>query len=110
MYTPLFESLLRSSTETARVGCNDEAAVVALIWLLNKQVRKTKISILGFDNSMQAFSTGLTSYDFNVAGSVRAMLEYIVSPRTRQGTRSKVVCSSGFVIERAICREQVSSF
>lgn len=73
---------------TAWVAINDELALMAMRYLRRARVRvPSEVSVVGFDDSVDAFGAGLSSYDFNVTGVVRAMLDHIVARRTPVGLR-----------------------
>jgi DNA-binding LacI/PurR family transcriptional regulator len=99
-----FRRLAKDPSITAWVGLNDEIAVEALIYLRSNKVRVPEdVSVMGFDDSMEAGFQGLTSYCFNGASAMHLMTEYIVraaSPLIR-GDAGKPVIIEGFVHERA---------
>jgi len=79
---PVFERALADTTVTAWVCCNDPVALAALHYL--KTVRQVvvpgRLSVVGFDNTLDAFSSDLTSYDFNIPAVVRAMIDFVIRP------------------------------
>ena len=103
-FTEHFRRLARDRSITAWVGLNDEIAIEALIYLRSNDVRVPgDISLMGFDDSIEAGFQGLTSYCFNGASAMHLMAEYIVrpdSPLMRAGN-GKPVIIKGFVHERA---------
>ncbi len=82
--TQLFPVLDRAVLDrgvTALVGVNDWTALVAMAHARERGVRVPEdLSIAGFDDTFEAFSHGLTSYDYNMPALVGAMLEHILSP------------------------------
>jgi hypothetical protein len=60
------------------------------------------ISVMGFDNTIEAFSHDLTSYNFNVRGATRAMLNHILHPRISGSpqTESRIEEIKGLIMER----------
>lgn len=79
---PLMTQALSDQTLTAWVCGNDAIALECLDFLTSRGVRVAqRISLSGFDNSLDAFYQKLTSYSFNGEAIVRAMLQHIVRPR-----------------------------
>lgn len=79
---------------------NDDLALIALDYLREAGVRlPRKMSPVGFDDTLEGFGEGLTSYSFNVAAIVNEMLEHVLAPgRTRP--RDGSVEMAGMVVER----------
>ncbi|MBD3239415.1 MAG: GntR family transcriptional regulator [Chitinivibrionales bacterium] len=88
---PVFEPLLRHlllpaleeaiclKEATAWVAGNDVVALACLAWLREKGIRiPDELSLVSFDDTYEAFSEEITSYDFGVPAVARAMLEYCV--------------------------------
>jgi DNA-binding transcriptional regulator YhcF (GntR family) len=103
---PLFEEALRDRSITCWVCASDEVAIPALRFLdrRHKSV-PSEISVIGFDDSVDALHRGLTSYNFNGVGAVRAMLRHVLSgsPALEPGgTRSFDV--NGYLVERRSTR------
>ncbi len=100
---PRLEQALRTAGVTAWVTANDDVGVTALEYLRehNRKVPED-MSVVGFDDSMEAFTSKLTSYNFNNAALARAMLQSVMTPRRfRQLTDcSGPVEVRGFVNER----------
>jgi DNA-binding LacI/PurR family transcriptional regulator len=83
MMRPLFEKALRDTGITAWVMANDFAATLAVDYLKEKDLRAPeKVSIIAFDNTLDAMEYQITTYDFNNNGIVTMMLRYILSPST----------------------------
>ena len=101
---PVFDALAAASGPTAWVCYNDAIAVAALSYCRRHRIAVPQdVSIAGFDDTMEAFGLGLTSYSFNVPGVVSAVFEYLLSPR-RPGQlsgRPRVIEVPGMVMERA---------
>lgn len=95
---PLLDSASRSKA-TAWVCATDEVAIEALTYVRNRGLRVPRdISVMGFDDSFEAFTAGLTSYSFNTASAVRPMLDFLLRPRTSRPSRSATpVTIRGFV-------------
>ncbi|MBD3243818.1 MAG: GntR family transcriptional regulator [Chitinivibrionales bacterium] len=84
----LFARALKHDSVTAWVTINDEFALMALRFLRRRRIAvPDRLSVVGFDDSVEAFGAGLSSYNFNVAGVVRAMLEHLVARRPPTGVR-----------------------
>lgn len=101
---PLFEQALRCSETTAWVAANDEVGVEALSFLREHGRRVPRdISVIGFDDSLEAFLAELTSYNHNEHAVLHAMLDYVLDPRRNRALsaqRSSPVEIEGFVNER----------
>lgn len=79
----LFEKALRDRHITAWLMANDFAATLALDYCKDKKIRVPEdISIMAFDNTLDAMEYQLTTYDFNNNGIVTTMLRYILAPST----------------------------
>jgi DNA-binding LacI/PurR family transcriptional regulator len=77
---PLMTAAARDPA-TAWVGVNDWAALVAMDWLRRRSAKSgTRTALLGFDDTFEAFSHGLTSYNFNMPALVQAMLGHVLEP------------------------------
>jgi DNA-binding LacI/PurR family transcriptional regulator/DNA-binding transcriptional regulator YhcF (GntR family) len=99
---PLFERALAESSITAWVGGNDGTAVNALAYLREKGIKvPDDISVIGFDNSMEAFENQLASYDFNYSAIVHQMLSFIARPSGMAAIPASVPIEvEGLLIER----------
>jgi DNA-binding LacI/PurR family transcriptional regulator/DNA-binding transcriptional regulator YhcF (GntR family) len=79
--SPLLTKALRERDITAWIFANDFAATLALDFLDAAGVSVPRdLSVIGFDNSLDAMEYQLTSYDFNTVGIINAMIRYIISP------------------------------
>jgi DNA-binding LacI/PurR family transcriptional regulator len=101
--TGMMESVLSDKRITVWVAANDLIAFELLAFLEKGNMRIPKdISIIGFDDLFESFVRGLTSYNFNIAGIVRALLGHILNPwigRTNLSPTNSVTVN-GAVIER----------
>ena len=96
----LLEHILRTRNATAWVVYNDEVGVTALEFLRRKGVRlPEQLSLVGFDNTLEGYRLGLSSYDFNAPAIVNALLEHILAPK-RAGPRALGAKIRGMVLER----------
>jgi len=76
---PLFEQAKNQADITAWVCENDVVALCALNFLQSKNIPvPRRISLIGFDNSFEAASRLITSYDFNMSGLAHALLGYLL--------------------------------
>jgi len=98
----LCEKALRDKTITAWLMANDFAATLALDYLKEKNIRMPEdISIISFDNTLDAMEYQLTSYDFNNNGIVTMMLRYVLMPSTIPANqRGKFVEVEGTIVVR----------
>lgn len=80
--TPLLEMALARRDITAWVAANDNIALEAQDFLAGHG-RKTPrdLSLIGFDDTMEAFINGLSSYNFSAPAVMNAMLSHIIDPR-----------------------------
>ncbi|MBN1578089.1 MAG: GntR family transcriptional regulator [Chitinispirillaceae bacterium] len=85
---PLFEKALDNRTITAWVMANDFAATIAIDFLKEHKVRiPDDLSVISFDNTLDAMEYQLTSYDFNNHGIITMMLRFIVASHTIKPAR-----------------------
>jgi len=76
---PLFARALKDPDVTAWVCCNDEMAYLALDFLLEQGIDvPNRVIVIGFDDRIESFARGLSSYSFNVPVLVAAMVEHIL--------------------------------
>jgi hypothetical protein len=100
---PLFEEALRKTGITAWVGANDTVSSRAL-WFLRRARTPvpSRISVMGFDDSEEAFRQNLTSYNWNASGIMAAMVSHILDwrPSRSRAASTHPVEVEGFVTER----------
>jgi DNA-binding transcriptional regulator YhcF (GntR family)/DNA-binding LacI/PurR family transcriptional regulator len=98
----LCEKALRDKTITAWLMANDFAATLAFDYLKEKNIRVPEdISLIAFDNTLDAMEYQLTSYDFNNNGIVTMMLRYVLTPSTIPvSQRGKFVDVEGTIVVR----------
>ncbi len=87
---------------TAWVGENDTACLACLDYLrLNGLAAPEHVSVVGFDDSFEAFLSRLTSYNFNGAAYMRAMLSHVLNPlETRSRKHADRTMFPGYIVER----------
>jgi DNA-binding transcriptional regulator YhcF (GntR family) len=79
---PLFEQALASGA-TAWIGANDAVALNAVSWLRDRGIDVPgAISVVGFDDTVEALRGDLTSFRFSCAAMARSMIQQIMSPST----------------------------
>lgn len=98
----LCDKALRDESITAWLMANDYAATLALDYLKEKNIRVPEdVSIIAFDNTLDAMEYQLTSLDFNNNGIVTMMLRYILTPSTIPASqRGKFVEVEGTIVVR----------
>lgn len=85
---PLFEEALAEKGITAWVMANDFAATIAMDFLKEREIHIPEdLSIISFDNTLDAMEYQLTSFDFNNHGIITMMLRHILAPHTITGAR-----------------------
>jgi DNA-binding LacI/PurR family transcriptional regulator/DNA-binding transcriptional regulator YhcF (GntR family) len=94
---PLLEGALASGA-TAWIGANDVCALNALKWLREKGVRVPgEISVVGFDDIVEALRSDLTSFRFSYASMARSMIRQILSPSSLSSSLTR---HEGMVVAR----------
>jgi DNA-binding LacI/PurR family transcriptional regulator len=108
---PLVGQALRRRDITAWVAANDSVALECMDLLRSRHVAVPgEVSVVGFDNSLPAFHQGLTSYAFNEAALMHAMVEHVLGSRPPRRPRagSPPVEIEGFVVARRSTRAPAS--
>ncbi len=96
----LFERALRIEGVTAWIMVNDVSASYALDFLTNRGILVPRsLSIISFDDQPQALEKGVTSFNFNYAATMQAILRFIADPRLFL-SRKPVVEIEGEIIPR----------
>jgi DNA-binding LacI/PurR family transcriptional regulator/DNA-binding FadR family transcriptional regulator len=88
---------------TAIVGANDAIALACLTALRDLRVRVPEtVSVVGFDDTPDAATNGLTSYNFDSQAAAQAMLNHILHPLRgpRASAARKSVEIRGFISAR----------
>jgi DNA-binding LacI/PurR family transcriptional regulator/DNA-binding transcriptional regulator YhcF (GntR family) len=100
---PLFQQAVADPKITAWVGVSDETALSAWSFLKRRSVKvPDNVALVGMDDSNEAFLKGLSSYSFNSAGTVHAMMTHLLSPGRlpAYGRRTDREEIPGYVVER----------
>ncbi len=96
-----FERLLKDSSITAWVCVTDVVGLIALTYLRGMGIRvPEQLSVIAFDNTVDSFGQGLTSYDFNVPAIVHRMIEHVIEPRRTRDRPEPVLEIPGVVMSR----------
>ena len=105
---PLFEKALGYPEITAWVVANDFAATIAMDYLEERQIRIPEtLSIVSFDNTLDAMEYQLTSFDFNINGIINMMLRFILTPHNVKPARRTGAClevDGTLVVRRSTAR------
>jgi DNA-binding LacI/PurR family transcriptional regulator len=84
----LCDEALKDTSITAWVVANDQQALMALEHARRRGIDvPAGISILGFDDTLDALRADLTSYNFNLHSAAHAMLNHIVWPVGKRNRR-----------------------
>jgi len=99
----LMQQALGFRDVTAWVAANDGVALDAVGFLHRSGLRVPQhLSVVGFDDTLEAFRHGLTSFNFNAPALMHAMLGWLLAGRRRglgnRGRRSAEI--DGFVTSR----------
>lgn len=101
-YEPVFERALMTTHATAWVCASDSLAIAATAFLRKKGVSvPSRISVVGFDDSIEALGADLTSYNFNVAGTVHAIVAHLMGDRYADALEGDCIEVPGHVSIRA---------
>ncbi|MBD3241938.1 MAG: GntR family transcriptional regulator [Chitinivibrionales bacterium] len=101
---PLMTDALRSEGITAWVAATDAVAAECYRFLVRSGIRVPgELSLVGFDDSPDAYVQGVASYNFNLAAVARAMVDYVTAPNmfARSHPAGPIIEIAGFVSERA---------
>jgi DNA-binding LacI/PurR family transcriptional regulator/DNA-binding transcriptional regulator YhcF (GntR family) len=97
----LFVHALEDPSASAWVCNNDTVAIEAVRYLRQAGVDvPSRIAVVGFDDSLDAFVEGLSSYSFDPSGLAQAMLNALLMPARRTATCRAPVSIEGFVNQR----------
>jgi DNA-binding LacI/PurR family transcriptional regulator len=99
---PILSEALQASA-TAWVCANDTVSSRALWFLRRARVGvPSRVSLIGFDDSEEAFRQNLTSYNWNVSGIMAAMVAHILDWHPSKSRRAPLRPAEieGYVTER----------
>jgi DNA-binding LacI/PurR family transcriptional regulator len=102
---PVMERALEQTDVTVWVCANDSAAIEAIEFLSRNRVRvPDDISVVGFDDGVEASLLKLTTYNFNGQAAVHAILSHVLNPGrgNREGNAPEEI--EGFLVERESAR------
>ena len=103
----LFEKALAYPDVTAWVAANDDVALECVGFLRSSgHAVPQAISVVGFDNTHEAFLNKLTTYNFNSPAVIRAMLSHILDPKPKQRINEE---NEPFEIEGLIIERETSA-
>jgi DNA-binding LacI/PurR family transcriptional regulator len=99
---PLLRRAAADSEVTAWVAATDTTALQCLHYLRQSGVDVPgRLSVVGFDDTVEASMLRLTSYNFNFEPTVQAMLRHVVAPKgTQRGRGPMPLEIGGFVTAR----------
>jgi DNA-binding LacI/PurR family transcriptional regulator/DNA-binding transcriptional regulator YhcF (GntR family) len=98
-------ALLRTSRATACVTCDDQLAIDHVLPLLQRRglVPGKTISVVGFNDQIEAFERRLTTYNFNSPGLAAAVVSHALLAAAGRRARSRapnVVLIEGHIVDR----------
>jgi DNA-binding LacI/PurR family transcriptional regulator len=99
----LCEQALQHHDATAWVAANDECALYCQAFCRRRAITlPTQLSLVSFNDSLESFYTGLSSYNFNAEAVMRSLVDFIISPPARRRLRRQIIdtCIEGFVTVR----------
>lgn len=98
----LLDQALSDTTVTAWVGANDVVALGALRYLEKLQISVPgRMSVMGFDDSMEGFFSRLTTVNLNGQAAVRAALAHVLGRfAAEHQSPGGIIEFSGSVVER----------
>ena len=97
------DEVLAQGEATAWVGLTDRVAL-GLMEHLHRVGRRLPqdLSLVGIDDTIEAFRAGLTSYGYNVSAAVHSLIAHIFAPRRlRRHSRQWVATIQGTVMARS---------
>jgi len=98
---PILEKALVCKDITAWVMANDIVAKMAWEYCIEKGIPvPQKLAIVGFDDTVPASTSRITSYCFNFDAVAATILNFLLSPAGRFWSRRRVVEISGKVMQR----------
>jgi DNA-binding transcriptional regulator YhcF (GntR family) len=101
---PSMHEALHRMDATAWVGTNDNVAVECLRYLRANHMKvPQQISVMGFDDSFDAATHRMSSFNFDGAAAANRMVDFLLSPNApiAKVEAGKPIVMQGFVNERA---------
>jgi DNA-binding LacI/PurR family transcriptional regulator len=99
--SPLVERAILDSPVTAFACANDAIAMMALCNLKKHGKRVPQdISVVGFDDTLDAYHERLSSFNFNMQSTAARMFAHIVMPNARSRMQRSVEIP-GYMVERS---------
>jgi len=100
---PALDKALVDSTASVWVGLHDRLALTVLGFLRSRGVDiPRRLSLVGFDNTFEAFLEGVASYDFGIGGTVGAALGFLCKQDDPKRRNTLVLESTGRLVVRRI--------
>jgi len=109
----LFQQAYSYPDVTAWVAANDEIALHALGFLTRKRIKvPDDVSLVGFDDSLKANMSDLTSYNFNHTAIVQGILQHMMEPRAQvlRHKPEEQIEMEGFLVERGSTAKPRTTF
>jgi DNA-binding LacI/PurR family transcriptional regulator len=101
-FEPLFGQVLADPGPTAWVTYSDVLGMLARSFLLSRGIAiPRRLSLVSFDDTIESFGAGLTSYDFNMTQVVHDMLDHILNYVPNRRRRNSPVEIPGTLMQRA---------
>jgi DNA-binding LacI/PurR family transcriptional regulator len=100
---PLLEQALSHKEISAWIASSDSTAMLCLDFLRRKNIEVPhRISVIGMDDGINAFLLRMSSYNFNGAAALEAMVEHIIAPLVYRpaGHCGGVIAFDGFITPR----------
>lgn len=100
---PVLKETSKHRDLTAWVAVNDLAALECLSFLRSRRIAvPDTVSVVGFDDTYEAFAGRLTSYNFNSVAVIDAMMAHVFGPPRRGSARSRggPITIEGYITRR----------
>jgi DNA-binding LacI/PurR family transcriptional regulator len=100
---PLLQRVAALAGATAWVAANDATACVCLDFLEQRGKQAPQdVSLIGFDDTPEAATRRVSSYNFDCAGAIHAALRCVLDPRewTTRTRTGRPIEIEGYVVER----------